>query len=138
CLLQYIGESYPWAAHDREEALKSVLRMAKHEAHQLEQIVRHCIKTKFGNPALGAYPQSFMGINFQSIEFLLPLLVDDQKRRIADLEWSLLSAPEDFQGLLRDLIAGKKKHLEKMQQLLAPGAAGDEPADAPANAAQSH
>ena len=118
CLLQYIGESFPWAGHDRQKALHSILDIAKHEAHQIERLIRWCLKAKFGNPSLGPYPQSFMGINFMSLEFLLPLLVDDQKKRIADLEWSMLSAPSEFQGPLRDLIAAKIKHLEKMRGLI--------------------
>ena len=48
------------------------------------------------------------------------LLVEDQKKRIADLEWSLLSAPPEFQGLIRDLISAKTKHLDKMRGLIAP------------------
>lgn len=122
CLLQYVGESFPWAGHDRQKALHSILEIAKHEAHQIERIIRWCLKAKFGNPPLGPYPQSFMGINFASLEFLLPLLVEDQKRRIADLEWSFLSVPAGAEGYLRDLIGAKKKHLEKMQGLLTPAA----------------
>ena len=119
-LLQYIGESYPWAAADRKEALQTLLQIAKHEARQIEQLIRMCIKAKLGNPALGAYPQSFMCINFMDLDFLLPLLVEDQKKRIADLEWSLLSAPTEFQGLIRDLISAKTKHLDKMRSLIVP------------------
>src|SRR5437870_1176656 len=88
-LLQYIGESYPWAAADRQDALRTILEMAKHEARQIEQLIRMCIKVKLGNPSLGAYPQSFMGINFMALDFLLPLLIDDHRKHIADLEWSM-------------------------------------------------
>jgi hypothetical protein len=119
-LLQYIGESYPWAGADRQEALQTILQIAKHEVRQINQLIRMCIKAKLGNPALGAYPQSFMCINFMALDFLLPLLVEDQKKRIADLEWSLLSAPPEFQGLIRDLISAKTKHLDKMRGLIAP------------------
>src|SRR4051794_160507 len=103
-LLQYIGDSYPWAAADQQQALQTVLQIAKHEARQIEQLIRMCIKAKLGNPSLGAYPQSFMSINFMALDFLLPLLVDDHRKRIADLEWSLLSAPTESQGPIRDLI----------------------------------
>ena len=119
-LLQHVGESFPWVAYDRQDALQTILHMAKHEAHQIEQLIRMAIKTKLGNPALGAYPQSFMGINFMSLDFLLPLLEGDHKKRIADLEWSLLSAPAEFQGLIRDLISAKTKHLEKIKTLVVP------------------
>jgi hypothetical protein len=119
-LLQFIAESSPWAAADRQDALQTILHMAKHEAHQIEQMIRMSIKTKLGNPSLGAYPQSFMSINFMSLEFLAPLLIDDHKKRIADLEWSQLSAPVEFQGLIRDLTSAKIKHLEKMKTLVAP------------------
>jgi hypothetical protein len=122
-LLQYIGESFPWAAPDRQKALHTVLELAKHEANQVERLIRWCNKSKLGNPALGAYPQSFMGINFASLEFLLPLLVEDQKRRIADLEWALLSVPTGAEGMVRDLIVTKKKHLEKMESLAVPASA---------------
>jgi len=122
-LMQYIGESYPWAGHDRQAALQTVLDVAKHEQHQIDRLIRWCIKAKLGNPALGAYPQSFLGINFSSIEYLLPLLIDDQKKRIADLEWSYISAPADSHGLIRDLLLAKKKHLEKLQGLAIPTSA---------------
>ena len=119
-LLQYIAESFPWATAARQPALHAILEIAKHESHQVDQLIRHSIKTKLGVPSLGAYPQSFLGINFASLEYLLPLLVDDHKKRIADLEWSLLSAPAESQGLIRDLISAKKKHLDQMISQVTP------------------
>lgn len=133
-LLQYMNESYPWADHQHQEALMSVLRMANHERHQIDRLIRWCIKAKLGNPSLGPYPQSFMSINFMSIEYLLPLLVEDQKKRIADLEWSYISTPHDSHGLIRDLISAKKKHLETLRAFSEP-AASSAPREAGADAA---
>ena len=50
-LLQYIAESFPWATAARQPALHAILEIAKHESHQVDQLIRHSIKTKLGVPS---------------------------------------------------------------------------------------
>ena len=119
CLLQYVSESSPWSANATK--LRGILVMAHREGDLLANLIRYCVKKKLGNPGLGAYPHSFMGINFASLDYLLPMLIDDEKTRIADWEWAKLSLPADAVATVEALIHAKKSHLGHLQEMLVGG-----------------
>ena len=120
CLLQYVREAVPWVSAPERPKLETMLALARREQETLDQLIRHSIKAKLGNPALGAYPEQFMEINFCSLAFLVPRLVADQKKRLAELEWSVLTAPEDVRPLIRELIRVKQENLRILEGLAAP------------------
>ena len=64
---------------------------------------------------------SFTNINYISLAHLLPLLIDYQKRRIADLERDLgrIGAAETL-ALVRQILEIKGRHLQTLQELAKP------------------
>ncbi|MBX9680216.1 MAG: hypothetical protein K2X38_15760 [Gemmataceae bacterium] len=114
-LLQYVAESFPWTKPEDQGLVRRVLALAHVEGALLARLIRLLLKLRIGAPPLGAYPQSFTTINFMALDFLLPLLREDQKTRIADIEMLITQFPEgDVRSLLLELSHEKRKHLDFM------------------------
>lgn len=129
-LLQFVGEAFPWAGRAGEKDRASFLAIAKHEKNLLDDLSRWCQRNKLGAPALGSYPHEFMDSNFLAIDFLLPKIVDEQTRRLAELQWARLSIPEAFRSSYQRYVEVKAKHLERLKKILShepdePPPAGD-------------
>lgn len=115
-LLQYVAESFPWSKPEDHGLVRRVLAIAHVEGHYLVRLIRLLLKLKIGSPPLGAYPQSFTTINFMALDFLMPLLIADQKSRIAEIELLMTQFPEgEVRSLLGEFVAEKRKHLEFMR-----------------------
>ena len=119
CLLQYLADATPWTASAQRGKLADLLGMAHRERELIDALIRHCLKSKLGSPVLGPYPHSFMDINFVALDFLLPLLRAEQKKRIGELEWSLLTTPESARDLVRKLIQLKRDDLTLLDAMAA-------------------
>ncbi|MFO0863799.1 MAG: hypothetical protein U0744_03930 [Gemmataceae bacterium] len=114
-LLQYVAESYPWTKPQDQGLVRRVLALAHVENELLARIIRLLLKLRVGAPPLGAYPQSFTTINFMSLDYLLPLLREDQKKRIADIEMLITQFPDgEVRTLLLELADEKRKHYDFM------------------------
>src|SRR5262249_22644852 len=89
-------------------------------------LARFLRKRRLTPPYLGAYPVSFTGYGFVSLEFLLPRLVEQQRRAIAELESHLGPVGDDAaRAALRKVLEMKQRHLKQLEGLAAgrPGAA---------------
>ena len=65
-----------------------------------------------------------MDLNFVSLDSLMPMLLAEQKKRIAELEWSLLTVPEPARDLVRGLLDVKPQDARRARGgLAAPTAA---------------
>jgi hypothetical protein len=117
-LLQYVSESFPWTTRKQEGHAAAIGRMAKTEFDALGRLGRVLLKSRAGVPMPGSYPQSFTTINFMALDFLLPLLIVDQKERIAELEEGLAwLVPGEAKDAVADLVDLKKRHLAEMESL---------------------
>ena len=79
-LLQYVSESVPWTTPKNHYALPVLLGMVKEEQEGTAAVVKLLLKNRVRPPYLGAYPMSFTTINYMSLDFLLPYLIDFEKR----------------------------------------------------------
>jgi hypothetical protein len=67
----------------------------------------------------GPYPMNFTTINFVSLDHLVPLLIDFQRRRIADLESGMARIPNsDARGQVERYLNLKRHHLVVLQEML--------------------
>jgi len=127
-LLQYVAESFPWTKPEDHGLVRRVLALAHTEGELLSRLIRLLLKLRIGSPPLGAYPQSFTTINFMSLDYLLPLLREDQRARIADIEMLITQFPDgDIRTLLLEFADEKAKHLDFLNNFRHHG----EPAHAP-------
>jgi hypothetical protein len=118
-LLQYISESFPWTTAKNHQALPVLFDMVKEEQEGTAAIVRLLLKNRLRPPYLGAYPMSFTTINYMALDFLLPYLVDFERRRCAELGKDLaVLSDEDARELVKSLLDMKERHLAGLINLL--------------------
>ena len=118
-LLQYVSESFPWTTAKNHHALPILFAMVKEEQEGTAAIVNLLLKNRLRPPYLGAYPMSFTTINYMSLDFLVPYLVDFEKRRIAELTRDLAVVSEgDAHDLLKTLLEMKGRHLLVLTNLV--------------------
>jgi hypothetical protein len=118
-LLQYVNESYPWTTAKNHHGLSVLQDMAKEEQEAAAGIVRLLAKNRLRPPYLGAYPMSFTNINFMSLDFLVPYLIDFEQRRIAQLEKDLpLVSDDETKQLLKSILEMKQRHLQALSGLV--------------------
>jgi hypothetical protein len=118
-LLQYVSESFPWTTARDREVLATLQDMAKEEQQATAALVGFLVKSRVSPPYLGAYPMSFTTINYMSLGFLLPYLIDFESRRVAELkhDLALVSSQEDAHSVLKGLLEIKERHLATLISL---------------------
>jgi hypothetical protein len=111
-LLQYVSESFPWTTAKNHQALPVLFEMVKEEQERTAAIVRLLLKNRLRPPYLGAYPMSFTTINYMALDFLIPYLVDFERRRCTELSGDLaVLADEDARAFVKSLLEMKERHL---------------------------
>ncbi len=117
-LLQYVSESYPWTTAKNNQALPVLFGMVEEEQRGTAAIVGLLLKNRLRPPYLGAYPMSFTTINYMSLDFLVPYLVDFERRRCAELGKDLaVITDEEARELVKSLLAMKERHLAALLNL---------------------
>ena len=118
CFLQYVHEAFPWAHGKSESARATILNAAAAEAAELAHLAKLLQRRHIMVPFYGAYPSSFTNYNYMAASSLLPKLIADQKRGLADLERDLPSVVDaeirEHLESYRDL---KRKHVQELEAL---------------------
>ncbi len=120
--LQYIGNAFPWAPPAQEGEVTAVRTMADEEQNELTDLVQFMVKNRITPPYLGAYPTTFTSMNFTSIDFLLPVLIQAEHDGIKALEADIARLMDlDARGELAALLDAKKRHLDDLTALARAG-----------------
>jgi hypothetical protein len=122
-LLHYVSEAYPFTT-DKDQALVPILsRQLREDQDAAARIGRLLLQERHRLPALGTYPMSFTTINFTSLTYLLPYLIDEDERFVADVERTLRSLPEhvhaNVRPLLHEILELKRRHVQELRGLVA-------------------
>ena len=95
-----------------------LLRGVNDDPQIMKELMQKLLKNRVRPPYLGAYPMSFTTINYMSLDFLVPYLIDFEKRRIAELEKDLAGVTEEEpKELLNSLLEMKQRHLATLTNL---------------------
>lgn len=117
-LLQYVSESFPWTTHKNHHALPVLFEVVREEQEGTAALVKLLLKNRLRPPYLGAYPMTFTTINYMSLDYLLPYLIDFEDRRIGALEKDLaVITEEEPRHLVQSLLEMKKRHLAALTNL---------------------
>lgn len=119
-LVQYVSESFPWTTPDEHAALARFQEIVQEDMDGAARIARFLARHKVRTLGpLGPYPMNFTTINYSSLDHLLPILQDNQRRRIAELTADLkkVTAPECRQHL-EEFIDLKRRHLAKLESMI--------------------
>jgi hypothetical protein len=119
-LLRYVSESFPWTPTHDQAVREALEGFAQVETQAVARLSQRLARQRVSLPALGFYPMSFTTVNFVSLTYLLPRLIEDQKERIADVErvFNGLEGGE-IKDLLANLLVLKKQHLSQLNAFAA-------------------
>lgn len=117
-LLQYVSESFPWSADPAHAAVNGVLAIAREERDEVTRFTRVLQKKHLRLPPMGSYPSHFTTINFCSLEYILPKLIAEHQKEIAEIETRLHEAgDEEVLALAAGYLDMKRRHLQTLQGL---------------------
>jgi hypothetical protein len=117
-LLQYVSDSSPWTTDRTQAACVQILELAAQERHSVTHILRYLQKHHVRPRVLGSYPAHFTMMNYITIDCLLPRLIADEEKNLADID-RLLAATTDEEA--RSLIEAhrdlKRRQLQTLREL---------------------
>ena len=117
-LLQYVGDSLPWPSIDDADITSRLKEIADGERRSLAAVMEWLRRHKVPIPYLGPYPEEFTALNFVSLDYLLWLLVNEEREAIANLEQDAAAvAEEQARALVDRWLQGKRRHLEQLERL---------------------
>lgn len=116
-LFQYLREVPPWAGGHDLHVVARMRELAGTELEVIESLGKLVQKQHGDYGHLGAFPD-FTGYNDAAVHFLLPLVIDEQKKLLTQLETDRAAVSEETIGaLLDELLALKKHHIPQLDDL---------------------
>lgn len=117
--LQYVRESYPWASVSESALRDQILALADREAEILARIARLLQSRRVPLPIFGTFPTSYTSSNFLAARALIPRLLEDGRRLLAELDRDLeFVADEPGRQLLEALQQRKREHLQILESMI--------------------
>ena len=117
-LLEYVAESVPWTGAEDREALGRLAQLNQEEREAAARLARLLRRHRVPVPFLGPYPEPFTTLNYLSLDRLLPLLVEDEGRAVADLEAAAAAVTDgEARHALHGLLETKRRHLAALTEL---------------------
>lgn len=123
-LMHYASEAYPWATPAEREVLAKLNKMIAAEQKVVQGLARLLTRRHLPMPYVGAYPD-FTGLNYVSLDHLLPLLIEHEKKGIAQLERDLTCLYDvEVREQVQAILELKKDDLGQLEKLKAAVSAG--------------
>jgi hypothetical protein len=84
----------------------------------MARLARYLQKHHVTIPPLPTYPERFTTMNFVSLDYLAPLLVEHERRRIRELEAQLIQVHDAHARLLiQEAIDLKRRHIAALEAI---------------------
>ena len=114
----YLEYAVPWHRHDDQEAVEA-LRHAAEDHQETAQRLARFIYDHDGAVDLGEFPLEFTDLHDLDMEYLLPLVVEAERRTIDEMEQIVqqLQSPE-AKTLAEEVLGAEKAHQDRFQELL--------------------
>jgi hypothetical protein len=95
-----------------------VLALAHEERDEVARLTRLMQKMRERPPKTGSYPSHFTTMNFVTLDYLVPKLIAENEREIAQIAAALSQLDdEDAQKIVQAYLDMKRRHLEVLQDL---------------------
>src|SRR5438876_7597204 len=118
--LQYVSDAFPWTSPDELAVLSKLQALIAEELEGVQTLAHLLAQARQPLPYLGSYPMSFTTINFVSLDHLLPLLIREERRSLANREQDLGRVNDaDAQAAMRGIIDMKRRHLHMLEEMAA-------------------
>jgi hypothetical protein len=120
-MLRYVGEAFPWTTADGGPALQRVRDIEAEDREATASLGRFLFRRHIAPSYTGSYPSNFTTINFLALGYLLPRIIDGQRKALADLERDTAAVTDaDARAELEKLLAVKREHLAELEALNVP------------------
>jgi hypothetical protein len=121
--LLYAADSFPWITKDEGPALAKLQQIIAEQRPSIGDVVRFLVRNRLELPYLGSYPVSYTTSNFVALDWLLPRLVQEERKSISALEKDLGELSDgSARVLVQMMLERKRRHLEMLEGLAASGA----------------
>src|SRR5437762_1627496 len=118
--LQYVNDSFPWTTSEEKPALAQVQTLIDEERRAIAALAKFLTRHRIPVPYLGSYPMAFTTLNFVSLDHLLPILVDTERRAMTNLESDLDSFTDsESRDEIQKLLDLKRRHSKVLEALAA-------------------
>jgi hypothetical protein len=118
--LQYIADSFPWTTSNEHAVLAKLQQLIAEECVVVAGLGRFLVRHHLAPPYLGPYPMEFTRSNFVALDFLLPRLVEEQRRAIVALEQDLSQLYDaEARAAVQSILDTKRRHLQTLEGLTA-------------------
>jgi hypothetical protein len=119
-LLQYVAEAYPWTNSQGSDGMAKLREMIDEERDGAAALSDFLRRHRELPGYLGSYPTSFTRLNFVSLDRLLPLLVQEQRKGVAVLEKIQHEVHDtEVRAEVQKVLDRKRRHLVKLEPLAA-------------------
>jgi hypothetical protein len=119
-LLQYVSDAFPWTTAEEQRALGQFRKLVQEEAQEAANLVDFLRGQRHVLPYVGTYPEAFTSINYVSLEHVLPLLIEHERRGIFDLERDLRGIHDSqASDLVQGFLDMKRRHLQALEVMAA-------------------
>jgi len=116
--LQYSGESFPWNVPEDGATVAQIRTLVDEEREGAATLSRYLARNRLTPPYLGAYPSYFTSYNYMSLDRLVPLLVQHQKRGVVDLEADVKAIEDEpTRHQVHGILEMKKRHLRELEAI---------------------
>jgi len=117
-LLQYVSEAYPWTTAEEQDALAQFQTLAREEGEAAAAIAQFLGQQGYGAPHLGPFPMAFTTINYVSLDYLLPLLVETQRQDLEQMQPALGQVTDpQARDQVQKIIDMSQRHLTTLKAL---------------------
>ncbi len=117
-VLMYVAEAYPWTNATGTKALSALQQLIAAEREAVACLGRFLVRQRIPLPFLPSYPAHFTTINFLALDFILPRLIEHERKSIAELESDLAALKSPVaRAEVEKLLDLKRKHLPQLEEL---------------------
>ncbi len=114
----YLEYADPWHRHEDQEAVEA-LRHAAQDHQETARRLAEFIYEHDGAVDPGEFPMEFTDLHDLDMEYLLPLVVEAERRTIAEMEQLVqgIQSPE-AKTLAEEVLGAERAHLDRFEALL--------------------
>jgi hypothetical protein len=117
-LLQYVCQAVPWSADASDHALARVQAIAAEERNATARLTRHLQKKHLRLAPIESYPSHFTTLNFCTLDYLLPKVIAEHEKEVAEIEGRLHGAQdEEVRTLAEAYLERKRRDLQTLKEI---------------------
>ena len=119
CLLQYVGECWPWTG-DHDLAQRTIEELVSRQKEKIGCLAA-LLNQRRQLVDFGAYPTEFTDLHYLALDHLLQRIIEDEESLIGVLQQAVGDCAEDVEvaRLLDQISAGERKNLEQLHEIQA-------------------